>query len=97
MYWLSQQPSFRDSRCVSVHTSLGSTFGTSVPAALQQAGAAADAPPSVSACVLAGRRGGALMINSRLTPPLPASFGECGAPAFIVVFQRVNLVSMTNH
>jgi hypothetical protein len=46
MFWLAQQPGFQNSRCVSVHTSLGTTFGTSVPASLAQA--SSDAAPTVS-------------------------------------------------
>lgn len=43
MYYLSQQPSFKDARCVSVHTSLATTFGTSP---LPASAAAASSAPS---------------------------------------------------
>jgi hypothetical protein len=33
MLWLSRQPGFRESRCVSVHTSLANTFGSTPPPA----------------------------------------------------------------
>lgn len=51
MFWLSQQPGFKDSRYVSVHTSLGTTFGTSVPSSLQQAGSTTDNTPNVSVTI----------------------------------------------
>lgn len=51
MYWLAQQEGFREARCVSVHTALGTTFGTSVPASLQQGD---DEAPKVGLLIFFG-------------------------------------------